>query len=152
MTHTEKANTVCEVTLSYINKTPAKSRIKVTQSSHAADSMRHRFESFIEHHEEFHILLLNKANQVLGSCKVGQGGLDSCPVDQRCIFQAALLANASAMILFHNHPSGNLRASDSDIQLTKKIIAGGNLLSISVLDHIILTSDGYLSLSDEGFL
>lgn len=150
MNATTQTGIVSEVTLSYSNKTPAKDRVRVTDSSIATSVMRPRFEPFMEHHEEFHILLMNKGNQVLGSFKVCQGGLDACIVDPRLVYQAALLANASSLILFHNHPSGNLNPSQHDINLTKLLIDAGNLLEIKVLDHIILTSESEYSLADNG--
>ncbi|AQX00258.1 JAB domain-containing protein [Elizabethkingia anophelis] len=106
----------------------------------------------IEFVEQFKILLMNNANKVLGIYLVSTGGVNATLVDPKLIYSAALKANASAIILCHNHPSGNLKPSTQDIQLTEKIKNGGKLLEIQVLDHLIVTSEGYLSFQDEGLL
>jgi DNA repair protein RadC len=144
------SNMVSEITINYLNKVPIKDRVKISDSGTAVEVLRERFAPFVEHHEEFHVLLLNKANHVLCVHKVGQGGLDACMADVRCIFQAALLANASAIILCHNHPSGNLKASEADDRMTNNIKKAGELMQIKLFDHIILTADSYLSYADEG--
>ena len=84
--------------------------------------------------------------------EVSTGGMSGTVADPKLIFAAALKAGASGMILSHNHPSSNLQPSDADILLTKKVKAGGELLEISVLDHLIVTSEGYFSFADEGLL
>lgn len=106
----------------------------------------------INHHEIFSILLLSRANKCIGFAKISEGGITATVVDQRLIFQVALKTNAVGIILCHNHPSGNLRPSDADITLTRKIREGAKLLDIQVLDHVILTSEGYYSFADEGML
>lgn len=141
---------VSEVTINYSCTIPFKERYRVKDSSTAVEYIRPTFAPFMEHHEEFHILLMNKANHVLGIHKVGQGGLSGTVVDVRIIFQAALLANASSIILFHNHPSGNLKSSDADDAISKKVLEAGKFLDIKVLDHCILTLDGYYSYADDG--
>lgn len=141
-----------EVTINYSCKIPVKDRYKVTKSEQAVDYMRPIFSPFMEHHEEFYVLLMNRANQVLGIHKVGQGGLSGTIVDVKIIFQAALLANASAMILFHNHPSGHTKPSDADDATSKKVLEAGRLLEIKVLDHCIMTQEGYYSYADEGHI
>jgi DNA repair protein RadC len=107
----------------------------------------------IEHVEEFKILLMNRSNSVLGIMDVSKGGISGCSVDIRVIFQAAIKANASGIIVSHSHPSGNLNPSESDSRLTQKIKEGGNVMEIQLLDHIILTPDGeYYSFADNGLL
>jgi len=96
------------------------------------------------------ILLLNRANKCLGIFTVSQGGTTSTEVDAKLIFATALKCNAINIILAHNYPSGNLSPSGADTQLTKKLKEGGKLLNIDVLDHIIITEDGYYSFADEG--
>ena len=105
--------------------------------------------SFIE---EFKILLLNRANKVIGCYNVSSGGICGTVADPRVIFAAALKACAVGLILAHNHPSGNLTPSEADLQLTRKLKEGGLLLDIAILDHIIITSEGYLSFADEGLI
>ena len=95
-------------------------------------------------------MLLNTANKPLGICKISEGGLSSTTVDVRNIFQTALKANAANVILFHNHPSGNLRPSEADRSITKKIIEAGKVMDIKVLDHVIMTAESYFSFTDEG--
>lgn len=101
--------------------------------------------------EEFKIILLNNANKVLGICDIGMGGKDFVPIDMKIIFSIALKASASKIILAHNHPSEKLVASPADSAITTKAIEAGKVLDIEVCDHIILTSDSYLSLKDDGY-
>ena len=102
--------------------------------------------------EQFKILLLNRANKVLGIYEVSTGGMSGTVADPKLIFATALKACASSIILSHNHPSGNLKPSNADLQLTQKVKEGGKLLDIEVYDHIILTTEGYYSFADEGQL
>jgi DNA repair protein RadC len=106
----------------------------------------------IEHYENVVVLLLNRANKVLGWMQVGSGGLNSCVIDVRIVMQAAINANASGIILAHNHPSGNLKASQEDLNITKKVKEAAKLFDINLLDHLIVTTDGYYSLSDAGLM
>lgn len=106
----------------------------------------------VELREEFKILLLNRANRLLGFYNLSAGGVSGTVVDPKLVFSTALKANASGIILAHNHPSGSTTPSPQDISLTKKIREGGKLLEIQLLDHLIYTVDGYLSMADEGML
>lgn len=103
-------------------------------------------------HEEFWILLLNNANKMQYKWKLSVGGITAALVDVRLIYKKAIERGATSMILCHNHPSGNLMPSQSDIMLTKKVIKGGAILDIKVLDHIIVAEQGYYSFADEGNL
>jgi DNA repair protein RadC len=103
-------------------------------------------------HEEFWVLLLNRANRVIKSMQVSQGGVSGTVADPRIIFKSALEELASGIILAHNHPSGNLTASQADIQLTRKLKDGARLLDVQVLDHLILAGQKYYSFADEGLL
>lgn len=103
-------------------------------------------------HEEFWILLLNRANQLMKPVAISQGGVSGTVADPKIIFKQALEALASGIILVHNHPSGNLKPSQADIKLTQKLKQAGILLEIPVLDHLIYTDSGYLSMADEGIL
>jgi DNA repair protein RadC len=103
-------------------------------------------------YEEFWILLLNKANKVIGKFSISEGGLSGTVADPGKIFRKAIEQNAVGMILCHNHPSGNLKPSDADIKLTQKMKDGGKFLDISVLDHIIIGEEKYLSFADEGLM
>lgn len=101
-------------------------------------------------HEEFWILLLNNANKLYYQWRLSMGGITATLVDVRLIYKKALEHGATSIILCHNHPSGNLQPSQSDIMLTQKVIKGGSILDIKVLDHIIVSEQGYYSFADEG--
>lgn len=103
-------------------------------------------------HEEFWMLLLNRANAVLKAECISKGGINATLVDARLVFKPAILHNASSIVLGHNHPSGNLRASDEDIKLTKKLREAGKLFDITVFDHIIVGENSYYSFADEGMM
>jgi DNA repair protein RadC len=101
-------------------------------------------------HEEFWVLFLSNSNKILFKSQLSKGGMTGTMVDVRIVFKIAFEQNATAIILTHNHPSGKLQASDADIQITKKIKTAGQQLDIPVLDHIIITENGYYSFVDEG--
>lgn len=103
-------------------------------------------------HEEFWVLYLNNANLVLHQEKHTQGGITGTLVDSRLVLKQALLLEAVALILVHNHPSGTLRASLSDKQLTKKMQRAAQTLDIKVLDHVIITEKAYFSFADENIM
>lgn len=103
-------------------------------------------------HEEFWVLLLKRNNTIIDKVKVSSGGISGTVADARLIFKSAIQRLASAIILVHNHPSGNLKPSDSDHSLTKKLKAAGETLDIPVLDHVIVADAGYYSFADEGQL
>jgi len=145
-------STVAEIEIIYRNTVRPADMRKVTSSHDAFDILTDVWTEQMEHIEEFVILLLNKANKVLGFVKISQGGISGTVVDPKCIFQAALKGNASSVILGHNHPSGNTQPSEADIKLTHKIKEAGNFLDIAVLDHLILTPYSYYSFADEGGL
>lgn len=110
-------------------------------------------EETIGYKETFKVLLLNNANKIIGYTTISEGGLTSTIVDVRMILQTALVSNASAIILTHNHPSGNARPSVHDDNLTKKIKSACEIMDIRLLDHIIVTPyDSYYSYCDEGRL
>jgi DNA repair protein RadC len=107
--------------------------------------------------EEFHILCLNRANRILNTCKISQGGIAGTVVDIRFIAVMALASGASSVILIHNHPSGNINPSQGDRQVTDKIASALKLLDINVLDHCILGQDiygavDYYSFADRGLI
>jgi DNA repair protein RadC len=109
-------------------------------SAHCADFLYDWWDKgTIELFETFAVLLLNRGNHVLGVYKASQGGHTGTVADAKNIFGAALLGKACSIVLAHNHPSGAMYPSSADIRLTHKLVAGGKLLDITVLDHIILT-------------
>lgn len=99
--------------------------------------------------EEFKLLLMNRCNRVLGIVNLSMGGVSGTVVDTKVMFATALKANASAIILAHNHPSESLKPSDADIKLTRRLVECGKLLDINVLDHLIVTRSSYYSFADE---
>ena len=142
-----------EIRLTYRNRIASSERPQVTSSADCHRVLKASWDpGRMEFVEQFKVLLLNRANRVLGLYEVSTGGVSGTVADPKLIFAAALKACASGIILAHNHPSGNLSPSAADLALTKKMKQGGELLDIPVLDHIILTSEGYYSLADEGLL
>jgi DNA repair protein RadC len=103
-------------------------------------------------HEEFWVILLNRAHRLIRKRKIGSGGVHGTVADPKIIFNTALEEHASGMIVAHNHPSGNLTPSQQDIDLTKKLKEGGKLLEIQLLDHLIVGGKNYYSFADEGIL
>jgi len=103
-------------------------------------------------YEAFYILLLNRANKVIREIQISEGGFSGTVADPKKIFKIALEQNASAIILCHNHPSGNIKPSDADIKLTHKLKSAGEMLDLQVIDHIILGEENYYSFADEGKL
>ncbi len=103
-------------------------------------------------HEEFWILLCNRANKVIHSLSIGRGGVASVVVDVKIILKSALEHLASSIVLCHNHPSGNLKPSNEDIKITKRLQEAGALLDIAVIDHLIIGDMHYYSFADEGIL
>lgn len=102
--------------------------------------------------EEFWVLLLNRKNTLIRRVQISKGGISGTVVDNRLIFRQALQNYASSMILAHNHPSGNLKPSQADIRITKKIKQAGEFMDIKLLDHLIITSSSYYSFGDEGMI
>jgi len=103
-------------------------------------------------HEEFWVILLNRANVVMRKTAISRGGVAGTVADPKMIFKEALEQLASSIILVHNHPSGNRNPSTADIQLTKKLKEAGNFLDLPILDHLIYSDQGYYSFADEGML
>ena len=144
---------VSEVEVVYRTQVKASLRPTVSQSKEVYELLKRNWnESKIDLIEQFKILLLNRANKVLGICELSTGGISGTVADPKMIFIAALKAAASNIILAHNHPSGNLKPSRADMELTKRIKEAGLLLEITVSDHIILSSEGFFSLADEGMM
>lgn len=103
-------------------------------------------------HEEFWILLLKRSNQVLAEIKISSGGLSGTVADPKLIFGRALALRASAIVLVHNHPSGNSKASVSDRNLTRNLCRAGSFLDLPIVDHVIIAGNDFVSFADEGFL
>lgn len=122
-------------------------REKITCASDAFDIMKPHLLDL--QHEEFWIILLNRSNDVIKKVFISSGGVAGTVADPKMIYKHALEHLASAIILVHNHPSGNLKPSEADISLTRKLKQAGSFLEIPVLDHLIFTDHGYYSFADE---
>jgi len=142
---------ISEIRVTYSTRNGEKLKVS---SSHSAYEilLPHWKRKTIELHEEFKVLLLNRSNQALGVYHLSKGGVSGTIVDAKLIFSVALKCNASNIILAHNHPSGNRKPSSADLSITRKIKQGCSLLDLALLDHLILTKDGFLSFADEGLL
>lgn len=145
-----KFDLVNEIKISYTKK--GNSDVVINGSARAAEIFRAHMGDQVEYTESFWVLCLSQANKVLGIKKIADGGLTQCLVDLKVLFQTALKANAAAIIVCHNHPSGNLTASGEDIHLTERIKRVGADLTIRLLDHVIITEESYTSLADEGYI
>lgn len=144
---------VSEVELIYRSKIKSSLRPIIKDSKGAYELLSTNWDlNRIELLEEFKVLLLNQANRVLGIYPLSRGGITGTVADPRLIFGAALKACATSIILSHSHPSGNVKPSRADEELTSKICQAGRFLDIRVADHIILSSSGYFSFADEGLL
>lgn len=142
-----------EVQLTYKNKVVASQRPKVNGAEDALSLFRSIWDAEqIELVESFKMLLLNNGNRVLGVYHASQGGAVGTIVDIRILLTVALKANAGKLLVAHNHPSGNLTPSHSDIKLTEKLKEGAKLLEIQLLDHLILTSESYYSFANDGLI
>jgi DNA repair protein RadC len=146
-------NTVAEVELVYKSKVKPSERPQVKSSKESYNLLLQTWDqNRIEFVEQFKVILMNRANRVLGIYVLSTGGVTGTVADPKLVFIAALKSNSCNIILSHNHPSGDLKPSKADEDLTNKIKQAGILLDIKVLDHIIVTSEGYYSFADEGLL
>ena len=141
-------NTIKEIRVSYSSGNSHK--VKIRNSKDSYELLKSCWSmNTIELQEEFKILLLNRNHQVLGIYPLSKGGVSGTLVDAKLVYSVALKCNASSIIVAHNHPSGNLNPSESDLRLTKKLKQAGTYLDITLLDHLIITKNGYYSFSDE---
>jgi len=124
--------------------------VKIGTSIDAYEVISSEFKDL--NHEEFWIILLNRANRVTSKHLISKGGQAGTIADPKIIFNIALENHAASIILAHNHPSGNLKPSHSDLDLTRKLKSAGQFLDLPVLDHLIIADHGFLSFADEGIL
>jgi DNA repair protein RadC len=141
-----------KIRLVYSRNIPEKQRVKISQSKDVVDLFRKIWSSQIEIREEFYVLLLDRANKVIGYHVLSQGGTAGTVVDSKLLFALALESLANSIIIAHNHPSGALKPSQQDIKLTRRVKEAGETMDIQVLDHLIITKEGYYSFADEGLL
>lgn len=146
-------NIIPEFTIGYKTKIPSSKRVKVASPEEVFNVCREIFDADqIDWVESFIVIALNRSNRILGFYKVSSGGVSNTIADPKVIFQFALLSNASVLILAHNHPSGNVTPSQSDREMTRRLLEAGKLLDIKILDHMIVTSEKYYSFLEEGIL
>ena len=144
---------VAEVELIYKSKVKPSERPNITSSHDAYELFKLLWdEDKIDLMEQFKVLFMNRANKALCIYNLSSGGITGTVADPRLVYAAALRINAVSLILCHNHPSGSLKPSGADIDLTRKIKTAGTFFDMKVFDHLIITSETYLSFADEGLL
>lgn len=126
---------------------------EIVQVTASSDVHRYLYNTFADlHHEEFWILLLNRSNHIIGRHLISKGGQAGTVADPKIIFKVALERNAANIVLAHNHPSGNLKPSESDNKLTRDLVASGMMLGLYVVDHLIFARSNYYSYKDEDLI
>lgn len=144
---------VAEVELVYKTKVKASERPQIKSSIDSYSILKEIWDdNKIDMQEQFKVLLLNRANRVIGVYEASSGGITGTIADSRLILAIAIKSLAVSIILSHNHPSGNLKPSAADQDLTAKLKSACQYLDIKILDHVIVTSEGYYSFADEGLL
>ena len=144
---------ICPAFQIYRSKLKASERPKVRNSGDAYDLFIQSWDlETIEHVEEFKMLLLNRANTVLGIMTVSKGGISGTVTDVRIILQACLKTNSSGIIVCHNHPSVNLTPSETDTKITNKIKDSCRIMDIQLLDHLIIDPDDFYSFVDNAII
>ncbi len=144
---------VAEVELVYKTTVKPSERPKISSVIDSYKLLKELWnENTIDMQEEFKVMLLNRGNKVIGVYEASAGGLTGTVADPRLILAAAIKSLAVSIILSHNHPSGNLKPSRADEELTQKIKVAASYHDIKVIDHIIITSEGYYSFANEGLL
>ncbi len=147
------ASHIAEIRLIYRSHVKPSQRPKITSSEEAYTLLRSLWnEDTICLYEEFRILLLDRSNRVLGQTLISSGGTAGTVVDPKLVFVAALKSKSAALIVAHNHPSGNLQPSQADLSLTKQLRQAGQWLDLPILDHLIITQESYYSMADVGVL
>ena len=144
---------ISEVELVYRRKVKANDRPKVSCSQEAFALFRENWDDLtINLYEQFKVMFLDRNNRCMGISHISSGGVSGTVVDNKLIFATALKSRACQIIVAHNHPSGNLEASLQDHQVTKKLVDAGKVLDLPLIDHLVITDDGYSSIADNGLL
>ncbi|MCW3111493.1 MAG: repair protein [Segetibacter sp.] len=147
------ASIVAEIEISYRPKIKASARPQISVPQDAYKLFLETWDvKKIEFVEQFKVMLLNRSKRVLGICTLTTGGVGATIVDPKLVFGVALTANASEIIVAHNHPSGSLQPSKADYELTYKLKTAGDYLDLTVTDHLIITPEGYYSFAYDGVL
>lgn len=142
---------VSEIQVSYCNSSNDKVFIKSSEDTFEV-ALSHWNLDIIEFQEEVKMILLNRANKVLGIHELSKGGISGSVVDIKIVLSVALKCHSTSIVLVHNHPSGNLKPSQADIAITKKLKKACEYVDLTLLDHLIISKDGFYSFSDEGGL
>lgn len=142
---------VCEIGITYNPKMKASERPRIANAKDVYDVLHPDWQG-LNINESFKVLLMNRRNAILGVYEVSKGGIDGTVVDLRLMFATALKSLSCAIIVAHNHPSGNLQPSKADREITDQIKDAGKLLDVPLLDHLIINEDSYFSFSDEGLI
>jgi len=140
---------LAEIAITYSHRIPPRDRFKINCSRDAYDVIQQFWPAF-DTVEYFYVIFMNRSNHVLGFHQISKGGITGTIVDVHIIVAIALKTLSKGIICVHNHPSGNLTPSDADVSLTRKLKDACNLVDIKMLDHLIVTSETYLSMADEG--
>ena len=144
---------ISEVELVYHRKVKANDRPKVSCSQDAYALFRENWNDLkINLCEQFKVMMLDRNNRCMGIANISSGGVSGTVVDNKLVFATALKSRACNLIVAHNHPSGNLEASQQDHQVTQKMVAAGKVLDLPVLDHLIITDESYRSMADLGMM
>ena len=144
---------LAEIQVSYYPNFKANERPKISNSQDAYDVFLSKWDiGQINLREQFYMLILNKANRVIGITEISKGGMSGTVADPKLIFSIALKSCGASLILAHNHPSQNFQPSMQDLAITKKLVEAGNLLEIVIHDHLIITQDKFYSFGDEGLI
>lgn len=144
---------VSEIQVSYLPKFKANERPIVCTARQAYDVLINNWDmSRIHMQEQMYMLLLNTAGRVIGISLISTGGKAGTLADPKIIFSIALKAQAASILVAHNHPSENLKPSQADLNLTKRLVEAGKILDLLVVDHLIVTVDKYYSFGDEGLI
>ncbi|WP_448635253.1 JAB domain-containing protein [Pedobacter panaciterrae] len=144
---------VSEISVSYQPKFKASERPRVTSSQEAYKVLINNWDmQKIHFQEQFYVLMLNSDGRVIGIALISTGGKAATIADPKIIFSIALKAQATSIILAHNHPSENLKPSHADLNLTRRMVEAGKFLDLMVVDHLIVTSEGFYSFGDEGLI
>jgi len=147
-------NLVSEVEITYINKIPSSERVKISNSEDCVSVFKSisRYNLNLPLYECFYAMYINRATKVLSVMLISEGGTCGTFVDIKKVLAPAILQNASGIILSHNHPSGNTEPSESDKDLTNRIVKSASLMGIKILDHVILTEESFYSFADNGLI
>lgn len=139
----------CEVKIQYKNTKSKDTRQVIKTKYDAYRVIKPYFKESMDYRECAYLMLLNTANEVLGVSELSKGGIQSTIMDVRMVGQLSLLSNATNIIIVHNHPSGTLKASDSDVKFSKRILESMRLFDIELLDSLIVSSEGCYSLKED---